>query len=76
MVKLPNQSFPGSVHCWALDTLKLNFGVDSIKTSEVGFTKRVLKLIHSFFYKNVVFWVQPQNFLKIPKLSLKKILIF
>ena len=27
-----------------------------------------------FFYKNVVFWVQPQNFLKIPKLSLKKIL--
>ena len=40
MVKLPNQSFPGSVHCWALDTLKLNFGVDSIKTSEVGFTQK------------------------------------
>ena len=28
-----------------------------------------------FFYKNVIFWAQAQNFLKNPDFSLKKILI-
>ena len=33
------------------------------------------KVIHSFFYKKVIFWLQPQNFLIYSKLSLKNYLI-
>ena len=51
------------------------------KYSELGFSRKLLHqlepkdTLHSFFYKNVIFRVQAQNFLKNYNFSFKKLLV-